>query len=260
MGYFKTLVKRSISPAYHYDESTYTNSFISNVPLQSIEVGKGEIDRKIYCCWTGENEMSADRFKAFEALKEKVKVEVVLVTPKNLNDFIHPNFPLHKGFPYLSLIQKSDYLRCYLMHHYGGGYTDIKVFNSSWEPAFKKLEKNSDKWAIGFREIGKRGVALVDDAVGDDLKKFWHLLLGNCSFICRPYTPLTHEWYAELLKRMDFYYEDLVKNPGDAFGSNPGYAIPWAYIMGHIFHPLCLKYHNRLLYSRKLKFVPKSYR
>lgn len=260
MGQIKTFFKRISSAKYVYNESRYKDSFVATVPEQIDFKTESTVPRKIYCCWTGENEMSPDRLRAFEALKAKVGVEVVLVTPANLNSYILSDFPLHKGYQYLSLIQKSDYLRCYLMHHYGGGYTDIKVFSNSWESAFKKLENNPSKWAVGYREIGKRGVAKVDGVMGNDLKMHWHLLLGNCSFICRPYTPLTQEWYNELLKRMDFYYDDLVKHPGDAFGNNPGYAIPWAYIMGHIFHPLCLKYHKKLLYSRALKFVPKSYR
>lgn len=260
MGLLRAGFKRVISPKFVYNESRYSDSFIAKTPVNNEYHGGKGISRKIYCFWTGHNAMSAHRLNALELLQRTLKVEVVLVTPDKLNDFILNDFPLHKAYPYLSLVQKSDYLRSYFMHHFGGGYTDIKFFKHSWEPAFKKLETNPHKWLAGYREIGARAVAKVGGNVGNDLKKYWHILLGNGSFICRPYTPFTHEWYNELHKRMDYYHDDLFKNPGDAFGKNPGYPIPWANIMGYIFHPLCLKYHKRLLYSRKLKFVPKSYR
>ncbi len=260
MGKIKTLFKRISSPKYNYDALRYAGNFVSNQPNLKEFNAIQEIPRVVYCCWTGNNEMSPDRARALDALIKTISIEVVVITPYNLPNYILPEYPLHKGYDYLSLIQKSDYLRCYLMHHYGGGYTDIKLFNRSWGPAFDLLDSSPDKWVVGYREIGKRGAALVEGNMGTDLKKHWHLLLGNCSFICRPRTPFTSEWYSELHRRMDFFYDDLVKNPGDAFGKNAGYPIPWAYIMGHIFHPLCLKYNNKMLYSSRLKFVPSSYR
>lgn len=260
MGQLKTYIKRITSNKYIYDDSRYEKSFVSTRPKQCDFDSTREIPRKVYCCWTGDNEMSPDRAKAFKTLCKVIGVEVVLVTPKILSLFILPDYPLHKSFPYLSLVHKSDYLRCYLMHHHGGGYADIKFFGKSWTHAFNLLASNPEKWVLGYREIGKRGAALVENNMGVDLKKYWHLLLGNGSFICRPQNPFTQEWYNELHARLDYFHDKLVQYPGDAFGKNPGYPIPWTYIMGHIFHPLCLKYNDKLLYSNSLKFIPLSYR
>lgn len=260
MGQIKIFFNRVTKAKYRYDESRYGDSFVSATSQSCQYDANKSVQRVIYCCWTGDNEMSPDRLRAFNALKKNVEIKVELVTSRNLPDFILPEHPLHKSYKYLSFVHKADYLRCYLMHHYGGGYTDIKVLNNSWKKPFELLDSSPKKWVVGYHEIGKRGVALVEGNMGDDLRKQWHILVGNCSFICRPYTPFTHEWYGELLKRMDFFYDDLANNPGNALGSNPGYPIPWDYILGQIFHPLCLKYNSRLLYSKKLKFKPISYR
>jgi len=258
MGILKELFKAAITPDFHYLADRYPDSFLKGEPVE--QPAPGKVPRILYVCWTGENTMSDDRLAALEALRNTVGVEVVLITPGNLHQYVVPGHPLHEGYDYLSLIQKSDYLRCYLMHHHGGGYSDIKYFGKSWAPAYQKLENAPEKWLIGYREIGLRGVAKTGGTLEDDLKKYWHLLLGNGSFICKPQTPFTFEWYRELHARMDYFLADLKKAPGDAFGTNPGYPIKWAYLMGYIFHPLCLKYHQRLMYSRRLRFLPIKYR
>jgi mannosyltransferase OCH1-like enzyme len=90
------------------------------------------IDRKIYCVWVGENTaMNENRINGLESIRKNSGVEVVLVNNDNLNSFVKEGHPIHEGFKYLSDVHKSDYLRCYLMHHYGGGYSDIKP--CSWK-------------------------------------------------------------------------------------------------------------------------------
>ena len=79
------------------------------------------LERRIFCFWTGDNKMSENRLDAIASLRDKAEVEIVLVTPADLDKFILTGFPLHKGFQYLSAVHKSDYLRCYFMHHYGAG-------------------------------------------------------------------------------------------------------------------------------------------
>ncbi|HSV89390.1 MAG TPA: hypothetical protein VLH61_12175 [Bacteroidales bacterium] len=258
MGILKEIFKAAITSKYRYMPERYAGSFLKGEPVdQHVDV---QAPRILYVCWTGSNPMSADRIAALNSLKKTIGVEVALITPENLKQYLVPGYPLHEGYEYLSLIQKSDYLRCYLMHHHGGGYSDIKYFGKSWVPAFEKLEKSPDKWLMGYREIGKRGVAKTGGNIEADLKKHWHILIGNGSFICKPKTPFTSEWYHELHARMDYFLPGLKKAPGDAFGTNAGYPIKWAYIMGYIFHPLCLKYHKRLLFSRRLRFLPIKYR
>jgi len=258
MGILKELFNAAVTPKFQYFPERYTDSFLKGQPTdKKIDC---KVPRVLYVCWTGSNTMSDDRLKALQSLRKTVGVEVILVTPENLHLFVVEGHPLHKGYDYLSLVHKSDYLRCYLMHHHGGGYSDIKYFGTSWAPAFEKLEQSPEKWLMGYREIGKRGVAKTGGLLEADLRKHWHFIIGNGSFICKPQTPFTQEWYDELHVRMDYFLPELKKAPGDTFGTNMGYPIKWTYILGHIFHPLCLKYHNRLMFSRSLKFLPKKYR
>lgn len=68
--------------------------------------------------------------------------------------FILPEYPLHKAFEFLSAVHKSDYLRSYLLYHYGGGYSDVKHFHYDMLPFFKQLEEGpADKYAVGYHEI-----------------------------------------------------------------------------------------------------------
>jgi len=123
------------------------------------------------------------------------------------------------------------------------------------------LEKRTDKWITGYREIGKRGAAQVEHTIiAMDLIKNWQLLIGNGAYICRPNTSFTADWYNELHCRMDVYYQQLSEYPGNIMGDNEGYLIQWTAILGQIFPPLCLKYMDGIIYSNKIKPALSKYR
>lgn len=261
MGVIKQIFKILFSSGYSYSKERYRGSFLEkDCDLSQIK-SLQPLERRIFCFWTGDNEMSENRLDALASLREKAEVEIVLVTPANLEKFILTDFPLHKGYQYLSAVHKSDYLRCYFMHHYGGGYSDVKAPGGSWKSSFDKLEKQTYKWIAGYREIGKRGAAQVEHPIlAMDLINNWQLLIGNGAYICHPYTPFTADWYNELHHRMDIYYRQLSEYPGNILGNNEGYPIPWTGILGQIFHPLCLKYMDGIIYSNKIKPVLSRYR
>lgn len=249
---------------YRYSSMRYRNEFFSdnddlfqNNNNQKI---KYTVDKILYCFWTGDNPFTPNRKYSFKKMKENSKVEVRLITPDNLQNYILKDFPLHKAYNYLSLVHKSDYLRCYFMHHYGGGYCDIKVLDYQINDLFDELSSRDDKWLLGYREVAQWGVADLDGKIGRDLKIHYRLLLGNGAYICKPHTPFTYEWYAEVEKRLDIYFDQLKANPGNIWGDNDGYPIPWIGILGAIFHPLCLKYSSKLLFNDKIKPSVKSYR
>jgi hypothetical protein len=50
--------------------------------------------------------------------------------------------PIPPAYPLLTPIHKSDYARAYLMHHYGGGYGDVKHYQFDWRPYLERLEQN----------------------------------------------------------------------------------------------------------------------
>ena len=86
----------------------------------------GNINRCVYCFWTGTNPMSDNRKRCLQNLKNQIGVPVQLITPDNLGDYLLPAYPLHPSYQLLSETHRADYLRTYFMNFYGGGYTDIK--------------------------------------------------------------------------------------------------------------------------------------
>ena len=255
--YYHNILSSRLKP-YTYSEGRYTDSFLNTYP-RSEEKGTGEVERRIYIFWTGNNAMSENRLRNVQNLIEKSNCEVVLVTPDNLSRFILPDTPLHPAFEYLSLVHKSDYLRCYFMHHFGGGYSDIKACQYSWLDLFEELEQSA-AYIIGYPEQKKSDLAQVGGLVMKDMRHYFSQTIGNCAYICRANTPFTYEWYQELISRMDEYEPLLCEYPGNILGDNPGYPIKWTGILGDIFHPLNLKYMDKILRNKKLKPVLINYR
>lgn len=213
-------------------------------------------DRIVFCFWTDDNPMPDNRVRNLEIIRNSIGCELRLVTKADLGDYILDDAPFHEAYLYLSPTQKSDYLRCYFMHHYGGGYCDIKKIDTDWNIYFQRLEDNAEKWAIGYREVGEDGVAILPGEFGVELKRNWRLLIGNGAYIFKPYTLLTQEWIDNLHQLLDDKLPLLKKYPAqfprDCLGAMyqgkaTGYPITWSGVGGSIVHPLCLKYADRLL-------------
>ena len=96
--------------------------------------------------------MSEARQRAFATL-DRTDMTVTLVTPDSLSRYLLPEHPLHEGYPFLSETHRADYLRCYFMHWYGGGYSDIKHTSSSWLPSYDNLMGDANAWAAGYIEL-----------------------------------------------------------------------------------------------------------
>ena len=210
------------------------------------------INEKLYCFWTGNNEMTENRKRNIETLQWS-GLDVQLVTPDNLNDYLLNDAPLHEGYQYLSDTHKSDYLRCYFMNFYGGGYSDIKNTRYSWVDSYK-LMKQSNKWINGYPEKKEIDVARGDDEkMNKILLKNYSKLVGNGSYIIEKNTDFTNEWYSEMLKMMDSKYEELKKFPARKPRENhPSekddykYPLKWAEF-NSIFHKLVYKYNDKVL-------------
>lgn len=220
------------------------------------------VERKIFCFWTGENEMSTNRRACLNSIVAKSNCEVELVTSDNLGRFVLNHHPLHEAYEFLSYTHRSDYLRCYFMHHYGGGYADIKLIGCNWNPYFDRLESNEYLWGMGYREKSPAGVAGRPDAIVE-LRRNWKLLIGVNMYIFKRRTPFTSEWYYQMLKILDENLEALkrypARHPQDRYRmksenrwyrmlhiGRSRYPLAWAAILGQVFHPLCLKYTDRL--------------
>ncbi len=99
--------------------------------------------------------MSRNRLLAMEQIRRlnEPELDVVLVTPDNLGEWLVPGHPFHPAYDDLALIHRSDYLRAYLLHHHGGGYTDVKAAQHRWRPMLDELNRDQDAWLLGYREL-----------------------------------------------------------------------------------------------------------
>jgi hypothetical protein len=213
------------------------------------------MDKRIFCFWLGDQPMSERRQKNLDFIPDVTGCKVTFITDENIGEYIKPDAPFHEGYQYLSGTTKCDYARAYFMHHYGGGYTDIKMIYSPWTSSFDDLDDPSI-WVVGYQEVSQDGVAVLSKdkkELQEELYRNWKFLLGNGAFICRPNTPFTREWMEELNKAMDGYLPELKKNPArhprDCLGVDSKFPIVWAGIAGCIFHPLCIKYLDHLSYT-----------
>lgn len=198
------------------------------------------MNKVVYMFWTGSNEMSDNRKESLLGFIQTSEVPVLLITPKNLSKYTDK--PIHEAYNYLSETHKADYLRTHFMHFHGGGYSDIKKTTGSWVSSFEDIEK-SDNWICGYKEI-RGGVAY------GPLENKWDELVGNGAYICKPNTPLSIDWYNEMIGLLDKKLEVLKLNPAkhpQDDGAKSGYPIQWNEMLGRIFHKVSYKYRHKMI-------------
>ena len=259
-----TIMEQLLHP-YAYKPERYAKTFLARTSDSDDANITKPVPRVVYIFWTGDNEMSENRKRNLDIIRSKSGVEVKLITPKNLPEYVLPDHPLHPAYEYLSYVHRSDYLRCYFMNYYGGGYVDLKAISYAMTPMFDRLDA-SDAYVIGYGERNFEASAWYDEDDANlrhDMYVYWNKLIGNCNYICRPHTKFTEEWYAEICSRLDAHLEELKKHPSnqDPYANDEtGYPIKWTEICGSVFHPLCLKYNKRLLRDRRMLPVFENYR
>lgn len=226
-----------------------------------------KIDRIIYCFWMNKSEMNEKRKANLKIISDISKTEVKLITLENLQDFILKDYPLHEGFKYLSAVHKSDYLRSYFMHFYGGGYCDIKKIYDDWDTYFDALDIYQDIYGVGYSPfIDCHG---IQDA---NFKKFFaknkEKIIGCSAFIFKKQTPITLDWYLSINSKMDAVFENLKKYPAQYnrdqavpngtlaiinelnekyFRDDYFYPLLWEELHGNILYPLSFKYNKNIL-------------
>jgi hypothetical protein len=210
--------------------------------------------RNIFVLWTGPETMSTNRIQALWSIFNNSCCSITYINMQNIKNWIKPDYPLHPAFLYLSSTHKSDYLRCYLMHHYGGGYTDIKQTNKNWHSFFQNLEK-SNCYALGYRELS-HGIPHLTGILGDEIRRAHNDLIGLCAFIFKKNSPLTQVWLDQthffLDKKLPMLMENPAQHPLDQInvilphGEISKYPLRWAEMLGEIFHPLIFSYKDML--------------
>lgn len=231
---------------------SYVESFVSRVSNEA-SVVSDDLPRVLWCCWTGFEEMSDARRASLEAIRRLSRtLEVRLVTPRNLEEFLVPGFPLPIAYENLSSNHKSDVLRAYLMHHYGGGYIDIKRPLYEWAPVYDLLESSMGGWVAGYPLQSLKEATYIEGRLGRKIRYNFFRLPGFAAMICKPGSPLTYEWVKEVERRVSLHSDDLKVNGGNTYGDNDGYPIPWTYLGSQVFEPLCMKYLDHVILDRRL--------
>ncbi len=212
----------------------------------------------IFCLWAGSNAMSPQRIQALWSIYNNTRCQIAFINSNSIRDWERPEYPFHPAFDDLSDTHKSDYLRCYLMHHYGGGWADIKHTSSDWRPSFRKL-RQSDSLALGYQEIPE-GIPHISGPLGDEIRLNYHSVIGLCAFIFKKQSEITLNWIKSTHQTLDIFETELkshpAKHPQDQKnlllpdGSRSRYPLEWATILGEIFHPIVYRSRERILQSK----------
>lgn len=241
-----------------FDPADFTDTFLSyDHPV--VRPTTEPVPRRIFCFWTGDNDVPAVRLRSLESMQEvHPEIPVVLVTPDELPGWVLPEHPLHPAYDGLSFVHRSDYLRCYFLNFHGGGYADIKPFRSSWGPAFDRMDASS-AWLMGYRNP----IRLMTPNFDDERLQRWmvrtsDIRLGQTGYIARPRTPLTEEWWRQLQLVLDEHAPTLGRSPGATRHHTPlgGYPFSWNQILAQIIDPLTVKHAQHLLYEPSLHYDP----
>lgn len=252
--------RNAIGPIVVPDVSTFNVNHLHLSERQEMASTGVDVPYKIFVCWTGDNEMGDSRRESLQKIiEDNPEFEVILVTADNYRDFEVPEHPIHPAYKKLSYIHRSDYLRAYLMYHYGGVYTDIKMLSKPWAGVVSALNQTY-LWAAGPGEISSRNVSPASGKLGLQQRIHWRSILWQSAFAFKPGTPLAKEWLEEVERRLDYFSRLLFAHESQdpVWGLDEGYPVPWNAIMGQIFSPLCLKYHDKILVDNDIKFVVNS--
>jgi hypothetical protein len=235
-----------------YEKKNFDNiEFINGVP------------KVVFVCWFGgykvdNQKMSKYRFEAFKSLTENIGVPVILISSNNYSSFIKKTHPIHKSFELLSGNHKSDYIRAYFLHYYGGGYHDIKHREESWHDCWDNWLFDDNIWIFGRRENNRRAIGYPPNNV--HIRNHYDKLVTMGWVICKPNTKYTSNLLNKIEDVLDKKYDELVAHPGynsaGYYNENPfqiaeenNYPLRWLEIMGEISHPLMLKFTENIKYG-----------
>lgn len=214
-------------------------------------------DNVIFTIWFGTS-YTDNRDKQFQSIVKNSGCKVININQNNIHLL---EYPLHKSFTYLSSIHKADYLRCYLMYYYGGGYSDLKSTSGSWVNCFSDLKKYNFLYSIGYKCDDLPSKNTSGEHYDTRLSKQLHLNINKLNgvgfFIFKRNNSLINEWFSKLNEKLDFFYEKLKENPAkydreSACGCpvpkweggqlDTKYPIHWNTILGYILYPIYLKH------------------
>lgn len=245
-------------PPYAYQPGLYARTFLE-LPPPSYSEGT-DIPQVIYTIWLGPP-MSARRRDSLDGLRQaNPSLDVRLITEDDLDQYLLPEHPLHPTFPHMSVVHQSDYIRLYLMHFHGGGYSDLKPARRSWQPSFDRMS-DPQILVTAYREVSTAYVGAAPRQLGVDLRRHYRQLAGPSAFIMRPRSVFTASFYREFLRRLDYYDPAFRLSPvSDPYELPASYPLWWGELMGDILHALSLRYHDRVFFDEDIRPILHDYR
>ncbi|WP_141673337.1 hypothetical protein [Actinomyces vulturis] len=244
---------------YNYDPSDFKGlDVVDSISNTSPQV---QVPKRIFVCWTGDNELRGKRLDCFRSIQDSQTVEVILVDNSNLCEWILPDHPLPDLYWKLHFVHRADFLRGYLMNFHGGGYADIKGISQDWGEVFANFD-DPDVWLAGY----KNPCRLMTPNFPD--KKLTRLMIrtsairvGQAGFIARAHTPLTEEWYRNMNRILDRNRAALLSNEIISSRSGgPSYPLHWNGLLAQVWDPLVVKYSEHVRYSETLFPAQDNYR
>lgn len=224
------------------------------------------MNKVIYVFWTEPNDLTPRRKVNLDILRNKCGVELKFLNYETIKNYQIPEHEFHEGYYYLSATAKSDYLRSYFMHFYGGGYCDIKRAEWNWSEYFNQLN-DSDKWILGYKLRNPLDLAVDPESIMiEEIKASWHNLIGAGAMICKPRTALTEFWFASMTEiienKIDLLRKFPAKHVRDKQGwvTNSGYPLRWSEIGPETFMKSCYTFLDKLMYGLPCPALDEKYR
>ena len=187
-------------------------------------------------------EMSVNRRESLALMRAHLEVPIQLVTTANLKEYT--KWYVHPAVQYLSGVHKADYFRIYFLLYYGGGYSDLKRWTSSWKSAFDAFE-DPDTWVVGVPEI----LGGVASPPHKDLSKSYGVLISNGFFIARRGNEYFRKVHARQNAILDKHWKSLRANPAPNAICQydcPKYPLRWAELLGEIMSEYGIEYQKHL--------------
>lgn len=247
---------------FHYRDGRYAHGRESLAWLEDTPhvTGPHELPRRVFVVWSGDNDLSRARARNLAHIRSTIGVDVVLVSPSTVDDWVVPGHPLHPAYAHLSLVHRSDYLRGYLMHHHGGGYLDIKQPLHSWACSFERMNADPGAWVTSYPTTDADWVGKLRGRAGRDIVLRHRLMFGKGAFLMRSHTALTGAWLARMEEVLDGKQPELAQHPGGVFGDTDSYPLSWTDLLSRILDPLTLKYLEHVRYDDRLLLRFEDYR
>ncbi len=222
----------------------------------------------IWCYWEGPT-MTGNRKLSFSYLVQNIGVPVCLITPENISLFLKDQHPLPRTYFDLSIVHRSDYIRAYLLHHYGGGWHDVKATEVSYSNVWKDFE-DTNIWMVG-RPEQPNGAARIYDAENRYMPDYYQNLIAVPSWVGRPNTPLSQQLLSGIENILNKHADTLKKYPSKHprdkkittkspiikllqvvkftyQGKSTKYPLEWT-LFGNVFHPCILQYQSHIARS-----------